>query len=126
MVRLALQAARLGGPLNPGRMFGRTVTCNDLGRLASLLWSPWLWGVFQKSQDICVCWLPRHYRDFASGSVVKNPPAVQGQGFHPWVGKIPWRRKWQPTPVFLPGESHGQEPGGLQSAGWQSRTRLSD
>ena len=26
----------------------------------------------------------------------------------PWVRKIPWRRKWQPTPVFLPGESHGQ------------------
>ena len=29
-------------------------------------------------------------------------------GFHPWVGKIPWIRKWQPAPVFLPGESHGQ------------------
>ena len=28
-----------------------------------------------------------------------------------------WRRKWQPTPVFLPGESHGQEPGGLPSMG---------
>ena len=28
--------------------------------------------------------------------------------FYPWVGKIPWRRAWQPTPVFLPGESHGQ------------------
>ena len=28
-------------------------------------------------------------------------------GFDPWVGKIPWRRKWQPTPVLLPGESHG-------------------
>ena len=28
--------------------------------------------------------------------------------FYPWVRKIPWRRKWQPTPVFLPGESHGQ------------------
>ena len=28
-------------------------------------------------------------------------------GFNPWVGKIPWRRKWQPTPVLLPGESHG-------------------
>ena len=27
--------------------------------------------------------------------------------FNPWVGKIPWRRKWQPTPVLLPGESHG-------------------
>ena len=28
--------------------------------------------------------------------------------FAPWVGKIPWRRKWQPTPVFLPEKSHGQ------------------
>ena len=28
--------------------------------------------------------------------------------FNPWVGKMPWRRKWQPTPVFLPGKSHGQ------------------
>ena len=29
--------------------------------------------------------------------------------FNPWVGKISWRRKWQPTPVFLPGKSHGQK-----------------
>ena len=29
-------------------------------------------------------------------------------GFNPWVGKIPWRREWQPTPVFWPGEFHGQ------------------
>ena len=28
--------------------------------------------------------------------------------FDPWVGKIPWRRAWQPTPAVLPGESHGQ------------------
>ena len=28
--------------------------------------------------------------------------------FDPWVRKIPWKRKWQPTPVFLPGESHGE------------------
>ena len=28
--------------------------------------------------------------------------------FNPWVRKIPWRRTWQPTPVVLPGESHGQ------------------
>ena len=33
--------------------------------------------------------------------------------FDPWVGKMPWRRVWQPTPVFLPGKSHGQDP-------WQS------
>ena len=29
--------------------------------------------------------------------------------FNSWAGKIPWRRKWQPTPVFLPGDSHGQK-----------------
>ena len=29
-------------------------------------------------------------------------------GFDPWIGKIPWRRAWQPTPVFLPGEPHKQ------------------
>ena len=29
-------------------------------------------------------------------------------GFYPWVRKIPWRRKWHPPPVFLPGDSHGQ------------------
>ena len=39
---------------------------------------------------------------------VKNLPAMQETRFDSWVGKIPWRRKWQPTPVFLPGESHGQ------------------
>ena len=32
---------------------------------------------------------------------------TQGRRFDPWVGKIPWRRKWQPTPVFLPGKFHG-------------------
>ena len=44
--------------------------------------------------------------------VVKNLPANAGdikrRGFNPWVGKIPWRRAQQPTPVFLPGESNGQ------------------
>jgi hypothetical protein len=37
-------------------------------------------------------------------------PACQYRrcGFDPWVGKIPWRREWQPTPVFLPGEFHAQ------------------
>ena len=33
---------------------------------------------------------------------------VKRHQFNPWVGKIPWRRKWQPTPAFLPGDSHGQ------------------
>ena len=40
--------------------------------------------------------------------MVKNLPANVGDEFDPWVGKIPWRRAWQPAPAFLPGESHGQ------------------
>ena len=34
--------------------------------------------------------------------------AAAAAAFSPWVGKIPWRREWQPTPVFLPEEFHGQ------------------
>jgi len=48
---------------------------------------------------------------FSGGSAVKNVLAMRRHrrcGFNPWVGKIPWRRKWQPTPGFLSGESHGQ------------------
>ena len=59
---------------------------------------------------------------FPSGSVVKNPPANTGDTiqFNPWVRKIPWRRKWQPTPVFLPGICPWiEEPGGLQSTASQ-------
>ena len=42
------------------------------------------------------------------------------RGFDPWVRKIPWRRKWLPTPVFLPGESHGDRSmTGYQSTGSQ-------
>ena len=40
--------------------------------------------------------------------------------FDPWVGKIPWKRVWQPTPIFLPGEyPWTEEPGGLQLMGLQ-------
>ena len=40
--------------------------------------------------------------------MVKNPPDNAGDRFDPWVGKIPQKRKWQPTPVFLLGKSHGR------------------
>ena len=44
--------------------------------------------------------------------MVKNELANAGDirdtGFKPWVGKTPWRRKWQLTPAFLPGKSQGQ------------------
>ena len=39
---------------------------------------------------------------------VKNLPAMQETRFDLWVGKIPWRREWLSTPVFLPGAFHGQ------------------
>ena len=47
------------------------------------------------------------YLDFPSDSAVKDLPARQETQV-PWVRKIPWRRKWQPTPVFLPEKSHGE------------------
>ena len=40
--------------------------------------------------------------------MVTSLPAMQETGFDPWVRKIPWRREWQATPVFLPGESRRQ------------------
>ena len=44
------------------------------------------------------------------------------QGFHPWVRKIPWRRKWQPTIVFLPGKPHEQRSlAGYSSGGGHKR-----
>ena len=49
---------------------------------------------------------------FPDGASGTDPPCQCGRHkrckFNPWVGKIPWRRAWQPTPVCLPGESHGQ------------------
>ena len=63
-----------------------------------------------ETQNVNLCGLP-----WASqvALVVKNPPANAGDTgsipeFDPWVTKIPWRRAWKPTPVYLPGESHGQ------------------
>ena len=46
---------------------------------------------------------------FPGGASGKEPTCqCRRHGFVPWVVKIPWRRKQQPTPVFLPGKSHGQ------------------
>ena len=59
---------------------------------------------------------------FPDGSAVKNLPAVQETqetSVQSWVRKIPWRRAWQPIPVFLPGECHGQR----SLAGYSPRGR---
>ena len=60
------------------------------------------WGL-QERQEVCN-WL----RGSPGDSERKNQPAMQETRFDPWVGKIPWRQDWLPTPVFLPGASHGQ------------------
>ena len=69
-------------------------------------------------------------REGFPGSTTGKEPTCQCRrckrfGFNPWVRKIPWSRKWQLTPVFLPGESPWiEEPGGV-TIGSRSRTRLS-
>ena len=61
-------------------------------------------------------------RSFPGGSVVKTPHQCRRPGFDPWVGKSPWRRKWQPPPAFLPGGSHGQRGlAGYSPRGHKSR-----
>ena len=53
--------------------------------------------------------VPDRFPDVASGNEsARQCRRCKRCGFDPWVGKIPWRRKWQPTPVFLPRDSHGQ------------------
>ena len=65
----------------------------------------WKW-----SSSIGSCW-PLCW-GFPGGASGKEPACqcrrYKRRSFDPWVGKIPWRREWLPTPVFLPGESHGQ------------------
>ena len=69
-------------------------------------------------------WIYAPVRASLVAQTVKHLPTWGRPGFDPWVGKIPWRRKWQPTPVFLPGKSHGwriligYSPWGLKESTW--------
>ena len=67
----------------------------------------------------CLAWYPREiFQEWLEAlwsvfitlgaQMVRRLPAMWWPGFDPWIGKISWRRKWQPTPVFLPGKSHGR------------------
>ena len=57
---------------------------------------------------------------------------IKRRVFDPWVGKIPWRRKWPPTAGFLPGESHGQRslegycPRGFKESDTTERLRTAE
>ena len=75
-------------------------------------------------------WGRQEVRGFPGGTSGKEPACqcnrLKRQGFDSWVGKIPWRRARQLTPVFLPGESHGQRSllSYIQSIALQSQTQL--
>ena len=57
----------------------------------------------------CGLQLTEQARIAFSVAIFKGFRVAQGHcSFNPWVRTIPWRRKWQPTPIFLPGESQGQ------------------
>ena len=78
------------------------------------LYIPWqrIWNIIDKMIKLrTILWNISRLPGFPGGT--GKEPACQCSrykrcGFDPWVRKIPWRRTWQPTPVFLPGESHGQ------------------
>ena len=91
----------------------------------NVLWKSCIFAKLEPSPRVGACGLPGpflsalpHCAPFPSGlpsgAVVENPPANdqwrrrKRLRFDPWVGKIPWRRKRQSTPAFLPGEFHGQ------------------
>ena len=87
----------------------RTSKCKDSGtlirNLVVLPLGEMLWHVNTSEENMC----PSGFAGSASG----KEPACQCRRlkrcrFYPWLGKIPWSRKWQPTLVFLPGDSNGQ------------------
>ena len=80
----------------------------DLGLMkAACQW----WQFFHISLALPIFIFLGHFNSCLT-RLVKNLPVNEGDGkrcaFHPWVRKIFCRRKWQPTPVFLPGKFHGQ------------------
>ena len=85
-----------------------------LGKLQSWWWTGRpgvLW--FMGSQRVGHEWATElnwltHFRASPIGSDGRVCLQCGKPGFYTWVGKMPWRGKWQPTPVFLPGESHEQ------------------
>ena len=103
--------------------------------------SAWVWALTPRCVGWCLREKERHVQSvlilwalltgfsdqspsnqgFPGGTSVEEPACqCMRLGSDPWVGKMPWRRAWQPPPVFLPGESpRTAEPGGLQSMGSQ-------
>ena len=100
---------------------------SDVFHSQGIYWTQWNLR-FEMQKEVCIqktwwiSWVIENQKvTISQWQYVGNCSVISG--FDPWVGNIPWRRAWQPTPGFLPGESPGIEgPGGLQSMGLQ-RTR---
>ena len=99
-----------------------------------LEWSPGLCIWNQPSKSFCCRWCTHNTletllweMDFPGGASGKGSACrCRRCGFHPCIQKIPWRRKWQPTSVFLPGKFHAQRSlAGYSPWGCKSQTRLS-
>ena len=72
----------------------------QMTRMHTKVWKPWK----------TFSWRVLFWLGFPDGASGKEPAyQCRKRGFDPWVGKIPWRGAWQPTPVFFPGETHGQK-----------------
>ena len=85
-------------------------------------WQSWDWASVSPGSIICI-WGNR----LNISHEIRICLQCRRPGFNSWVGKIAWRRKWQPTPVFLPWESHRQRSlAGYSPRGWKSWTQLSD
>ena len=75
-----------------------------------------LYGFANLKSTVCRPTVPRSSSEMqtlrsypkASQAAQWSPGDCRRHRFDPWVRKIPWRRAWQPTPIVLPGESHGQ------------------
>ena len=102
-----------GTPFNPPQP--PKVSCAQLPIL-SFKGYPWLLG-FWHSMNQPSLWLHKLQDSWHSGK--ESTCLCRRCGFDPWVRKIPWRRKCQPTPVFLPGKCHGQR----SLAGYSSWSR---
>ena len=82
----------------------------------SIVWSSLVVSMLMQMALFCSLYLSSiplwGFQARETGASGKEPPSQCKIGkrhrFNPWVRKIPWRRKWQPTPVFLPTESQGQ------------------
>ena len=117
----SLEKTLMLGKIEGGRRRGRQKMRCCMESLTQCTWvwvssGSWWWtgrpGVLQSMglQRVGHDWVTELY--WTGGTSGKEPACQcrrrKRHGFDPWVGKIPWRRAWQPTPLFLPGESHGQ------------------